>query len=155
MKRDQTELSYLRAAVQNASPVGLVIILFDQLINDLKGAIEAIEKRDVEQRSAQLKHGYLVLQQLQESLDMEKGGTAAQHFAAFYSAVRAKMLEAHIQVRPEILRRQIDLLIDVRQAWQQIENQGLLPPPANTAVTPNPPVRPGAIQEERTTDWTA
>jgi len=144
MRRSQTELSYLRAAVQNASPVGLTIVLFDQLIHDLQNAIAAIESNDVEKRSADLKHGFMVLQQLHGSLDSENGGDAAKNFAAFYSAVRSRMMEAHLKVNAEILREQIRLLLDVRQTWQKVD------PGANAPATPvapatNPLANPPAV----------
>jgi len=158
MKRTQTELAYLRAAVQNASPVGLVIILFDQLISDLKGAIAAMEKRDVETRSAELKHGFLVLAQLQGSLNMEKGGEAAIHFSRFYSAVRAAMMEAHLKVSTEILVRQIGLLLDVRQAWQQVDPTNVSAAPSGAGTSSSAVMQPVVAKEEQGTtasDWTA
>jgi flagellar secretion chaperone FliS len=159
MKRGQTELTYLRDSVQSASAVGLVIILFDQLIKDLKGAIEAIEIRDIEKRSAELKHGFLVLQQLEESLDMQNGGEAAEHFSRFYAALRASMMEAHVKVSPEILVRQIGLLLDVRQAWQQVDQPSLNSAPAGSTAASNGSVQPAISAEEQGTiavaDWTA
>ncbi len=157
MKRTQTELAYLRASVQNASSAGLVIILFDQLISDLKGAIAAMERRDVETRCSELKHGFLVLAQLQGSLDMKNGGKTAVHFSRFYAAVRAAMMEAHVKVSPEILVRQIGLLLDVRQAWQQVDrpNVGAAAGAANAS---NAVAQPAVVTEEqgtRATDWTA
>lgn len=120
----------MTAAVQNARPAGLVIILFDMLVNDIRGAIAAIHTGNIEQRSAELKHGFLVLQQLEGSLDMENGGEAARNFAGFYSAVRASLFDAHMKASKEILERQIEMLLDVRQAWQQVEN------PASPDLTP-------------------
>jgi len=158
MKRTQAELAYLRAAVQNASSVGLVIILLDQLINDLKRAISAMESRDVETRCAELKHGLLVLAQLQGSLNMEKGGEAAVHFSRFYSAVRAGLMEAHLKASPEILVRQIGLLLDVRQAWQQIDKPNLSGAPASAATASNAAGRTPVLAGEQgtiATDWTA
>jgi flagellar protein FliS len=127
MKKSQTELTYLRAAAQNATPAGLVIILYDLLVHDLERAIAAFADRDVERRSAEIKHSFLVLQQLEGSLDMENGGEEAKHFTAFYVALRCKILEAHIKASPEILRRQIELVLDVRQAWQQVDKPNLGP----------------------------
>lgn len=143
----------MTAAVENASAAGLVMILFDLLINDLKNAIAAMQSGDIEKRSAELKHGFLVLQQLQESLDMENGGDAATHFARFYSAVRCQMLEAHLKINPEILQHQIALLLDVRQAWQEVSVPK--PVPA-TSVAPSPAAaaKP-ASDEETTASWTA
>jgi flagellar secretion chaperone FliS len=127
MKKSQTELTYLRAAAQNATPAGLVIILYDLLVHDLERAIAAFADRDVERRSAEIKHSFLVLQQLEGSLDMENGGEEAKHFSAFYSALRCQILEAHITASPGILKRQIGLVLDVRQAWQQVDKPNLGP----------------------------
>ena len=123
----------MTAAVENASAAGLVMILFDLLVNDLKNAIAAMEAQDIEKRTAELKHGFLVLQQLQGSVDMENGGEAAKHFCGFYSAIRCKMLEAQIKKSPDILRRQIELLMDVRQAWQQVSTPKPISPSAGSA----------------------
>jgi len=158
MKRTPTELAYLRTAVQNASSVGLVIILLDQLIRDLKGAIAAMEKRDVETRSAELKHGFLVLAQLEGSLDMANGGEAAVHFSRFYAEVRAAVLEAHIKASPEMLVRQIGLLLDVRQAWQQIDQPNLTATLARAAAPSSAVAQPPQMPEEQgriASDWTA
>src|ERR1700685_466195 len=125
--RSETEKKYLRVKVQNASSAGLVIVLFDLLIGDIERAIAAIAEHNIEKRTAELKHAFLVLQQLDDSLDREKGGEAAQTFSAFYSAVRARLLEAHIQVSPEIFRRQIELIFEVREAWQQVDKPTLGP----------------------------
>jgi len=132
MKKSQTELSYLRSAAQNATAVGLVIILYDLLIHDFEEALVAFANRDVEKRTADIKHSFLVLQQLEGSLDMENGGEGAKHLAAFYSALRCKILEAQIKASPEILRQQIELVLDVRQAWQQVDKPNLGPANATT-----------------------
>jgi flagellar secretion chaperone FliS len=142
MKKSQTELTYLRAAAQNATAAGLVIILYDLLIHDLEQAIAALAERDIERRTGEIKHSFLVLQQLEGSLDKEAGAEAAQHLAQFYSALRSKIFEAHLKASPEILRKQIDLVVDVRQAWQQVDKPNLGP-----AYTPPQPVASGPARE--------
>ena len=119
--RSLSERTYLNAAVQNASPAGLVIILMDLLVADLRRVIDAMEGGHIEKRSAELNHAFLVLQQLEGSLDMQNGGEAAKNFSRFYSAVRAKLLESHIKVDPQLVQRQIELILDVRGAWQQVD----------------------------------
>lgn len=128
MNWKETELSYRKAAIQNATSVGLVIIMYDMLAADLRRAIEAMHAKDVEKRSAELKHAFLVLLQLEGSLDMEKGGQAARNLSHFYSVSRAKILEAHFKVSTEMLQRQIDLIVDVRTAWERVNT-----PEASTA----------------------
>jgi|SRR5271166_41139 len=132
MKKSQTELTYLRAAAQNASAAGLVIILYDLLVHDLEHAMAAFAAGDIERRTAEIKHSFLVLQQLEGSLDMEDGEEAARCLSAFYNALRSKILEAQMKASPEILRQSIDLALEVRQAWQQVDKPNLGPAYAPT-----------------------
>ncbi len=74
MNRNQHQLAYQEAAVRNASSVELVIILYDILARDLQGAIQALEAGKIEARTAKLKHGFLALQQLEGTLDLDGGG---------------------------------------------------------------------------------
>jgi hypothetical protein len=39
--------------------------------------------------------------------------------------LRSKILEAHLKASPEILKQQIALVLDVRQAWQQVDKPNL------------------------------
>jgi len=39
--------------------------------------------------------------------------------------LRSKILEAHIKASPEILREQIELVLDVRKAWHQVDKPNL------------------------------
>jgi flagellar protein FliS len=121
MRKSQAELKYLRTAAQSATSVGLVIILYDLLVADLERAMAAIAERDIEKRSAEISHAFLVLQQLEGSLDMKKGGQTAIHLSRFYSVLRCNILEAQIKVSPEILKKQIKLILDVREAWQKVD----------------------------------
>ena len=156
MNPGQTELSYRSVAIANASPVGLVIVLYDLLVEDLRRAMKALERADVEARSRALKHAFLVLQQLQGSLNREKGGDAAKYLSHFYAVLRAGIWEAHIKQSSEILRKQISLLLDVRQTWAQVD-----PKRAPAEATPAPtsqshaPARIGADDETTGDDWTA
>lgn len=136
MMKTSTERAYQIAAVQNASAVGVVIILFDLLIADLACAINSMASGEIEKRCAELNHAFLVLQQLEGSLDMENGGEAARSFSRFYSTIRAKLLEAHIKISPAIVQRQIELLLDVRVAWQQVDQPATSHPAS--AVLPLP-----------------
>lgn len=147
MRRNPTELSYRRAAVQNATAAGLVIILYDMLIEDLYAAIEAIQQGNIERRAVELKHGFLVLQQLEGSLDMGKGGDAATVLSRFYSAIRAGMLEGHYRSSASILQRQIDLLLEVREAWVQANGQSS-PASAKAETAGNQKAEPAAASAE-------
>jgi len=132
---------YLRAAAAGASPVGLVILLYERLITDLTRAVAAMEKGDMETRVAQINHAFLILGQLEGSLDSRQAPEAARTQALFYSVARAKILEAHIKSNRQMLEEQIVLFNDVRAAWEQVD-------PARNAKAPLPPLLPSEATNE-------
>jgi len=152
MKRTPTEQAYVRAAIQSSNPVTLVILLFDTLIGDLQNAIVAIRSGDIEKRCSDIKHAFLVLQQLQEFVDVENGGEAATHFTNFYTAIRSKVLEGHMKVSAETLQRQIELLVDVRQAWQQVSAPVTQP---SLLASGSPLTAAPDREQQSTASWTA
>jgi flagellar protein FliS len=154
MTRNRPQLAYQESAVRNASPAELVIILYDILTRDLQGAIEAMEAGKIEARTAKLKHGFLVLQQLEGTLDLEGGGEFATNLSRFYSMIRGQMMTAQFQKDPAILRQLIQLLFNVREAWVEVSSrQNPMPVPAPEVV---PPVRQsGEEPETKTSSWKA
>ena len=131
MSGNAADRSYRLSSVQEASPVGLVVVLYDLLVDDLKRAIAAMRRHDIEERSQHLKHGLLALQLLEGSLDMEKGGPAAHSLAAFYGHLRHRILDAQFRSDDGILAEQIALVLNVREAWRTLD----VPAPSGISST--------------------
>lgn len=125
MPMTTTESTYRNCAVSGASPIGLMIALFDRLIADFQRAAEALRGDDIGTRCREMNHATLVLARLESWLDMENGGESARDLARFYAHLRAKMIEASVKRSAGILEAQIGLILHVRSAWQQLD---LLPP---------------------------
>lgn len=115
-------LEYRRAATQQASVVGLVIALHDTLAGDIRRAAEAIDNGNIQGRCDQLIHAFKVLQQLDLMLDMENGGETAAKIRRFYSHVRGQLLLAQFKLSSAILHKQIEIVLDVREAWRQLDS---------------------------------
>src|ERR1700733_2365814 len=115
----ETELSYRRSAISGASPIGLVIALYDTLSGDLRRAATAIRSNDIERRCNELNHATLVLGQLENWIDKNSGEELARNLTTFYTYVRSKMLEASFKKSAGVLDELIDLVLQVRTAWQQ------------------------------------
>ena len=116
-----TEMSYRQSAIHGASPIGLMIALFDRLAGDLRRAAAALRKNDIETRCNELNHALLVLGQLQNWVDVKNGGESAQKLSRFYAYLRAKILEASAAKSARILEMQIDMILLVRTSWQQLD----------------------------------
>ena len=116
MSREAT--AYRQTVVQTASPIEVVIMLYDALVRDLNSVIAAVRIQDVEERVRQSNHAFSLLQQLDLMLDHENGGDTAKELARVYSHVRARIIESQIKLDPAILERQIEFILQVRDAWQ-------------------------------------
>jgi flagellar protein FliS len=121
MKLSETQRSYQMSAIQGASSIGLIIVLFDTLVDDLRRGAAALRKNDIETRCRELNHASQVLGQLESWLDLEKGGESAQTLTRFYAYLRAKMMEAAVSNSAEILETLIDMVLHVRSAWQKLD----------------------------------
>jgi flagellar protein FliS len=122
MNNPTASLEYRRASTQQASVVGLVIALHDTLIGNLRRAADAMEREDIATRCDQLIHGFKVLQQLEAMLDMTNGGQVAINIRRFYTHVRGQMLAAQFKLDPKLLQDQIRIVLEIREAWQQVDS---------------------------------
>ena len=135
MNPNRTQLAYQEAAVRDASAVELVIMLYDILARDLHDAIVAMEGGNIEVRSAKLKHGFLALQQLEGTLNMDEGGELATSMSTFYSMMRRQMMKAQMQQDPAILRELVQLLFSIREAWVEVSTRPVKAPEQATAAS--------------------
>lgn len=122
MRFQDAQLAYRQTAVRDASPIDFVISLYDILAGDIQAAIVAIETRDIETRSAKLKHALLVLLSLEGCMDLEADGVVTKGLARLYSIMRGKILESQIRQDSEILRDQFRLILELRSAWAKVNS---------------------------------
>lgn len=134
MSLNSAALTYRRVSTESASTVGLLIALYDTLIGDLQRAANAMREGDIALRGRQLNHGFSILTQLDCLIDTENGGVTATQLRRFYEYLRKEMLRAQFALDSEILRRAAYLLLDVREAWEQVESRAdLLDQPSTPA----------------------
>jgi flagellar protein FliS len=138
MTLTETQRSYRISAIQGASPIGLIIVLFDTLAGDLRRAAAALRRNDIEERCRQLNHAALVLGQLDDWVDRANGGETAEKLIAFYAYLRRQMMQATVTRSVEILDASIATILDVRTAWQLLDARTLepLPDPINALSAP-------------------
>jgi len=103
--------------------VQLVVLLYEQAAKDVREALKALRAGDIERRTFEIDHALLVVGQLQGTLDMERGGEVAKNLELFYNMVRARLLQAQIQASAEILEEQMNLLLSLRETWQEVERR--------------------------------
>jgi flagellar protein FliS len=133
--------------------VQLVICLYEQAISDLRGAIVALEKGNVEARTRGINHALKVVGHLQGSLDLERGGNVARNLYRFYSLLRASLIEAQLKQSAGIIQQQILHLAQVRESWVEVERAAAASQPSLAGPAP---ATPGiSSRESPVTDWNA
>jgi flagellar secretion chaperone FliS len=124
--------AYRETAAGGATAVRLVVLLYEQMIQDLRQASQAIEENNIEVRTNRINHTLDIVCLLQGTLNMEGGGEVALNLVRFYEALRANLCKAQFQVSKETLTRQITDLLALRQAWVEVdraESAGSVPRP--------------------------
>ena len=113
--------SYREGAVRGASPVELVIRLYEQAIEDLRQAVKGFEQNDIELRSNKVNHAILVLGCLQSQLEFHAGGKVARDLEKFYNVLRENLVQAQVTGSRPLLLQQITDLLTVREAWIEVQ----------------------------------
>ena len=112
---------YREAAVRGASPVGLVVILYEEIVRSVRKALRAFDGGDIEARGKALTHAIEVIGYLQSVLDFDKGGDVARNLSDFYNLMRGKLFEIHIRPTHESLEMMAGEFAKLAAAWQEAE----------------------------------
>jgi flagellar secretion chaperone FliS len=107
-------------AIEGASPVDLVVSLYDGIIRFLSSAIEALERKDVGGRRAHLKKAMDIIVHLQATLRMDVGGKVAETLSEYYSTMFALILQASQSESRERFEHAISCVQNVREAWKKV-----------------------------------
>jgi len=118
---NDARLAYQEGAVRGASPVRLTILLYEQVIQDLTRAIEAIDQVKPENCAYELNHAASVIGYLHGTLNLDAGAVVVGNLGRFYNMIRERLLEAQVRSSRQILEELRTHMLDIRQAWLKVE----------------------------------
>ena len=150
---------YRENDVRGATAVRLVVLLYEQLVQDLSQAHQAIEQNDIELRTKRINHAILVIGHLQSPLNFANGGKVAQDLDNFYNILRKNLVQVQFFPSKTGICQLITDVLVVREAWIEVERaeKSLLTAAGTTAVaTPSSIFPSGAADPESDrvrTDW--
>lgn len=128
--------NYAAESATGVTPLGLVVRLYETMIADLGRAITALRDGDIEKRTFELQHALAVLGHLHGALDMEGGGEPAVLLDRFYGIARERMLESQINQTTKPLEQLMQDLIQLRDAWMEVEKSVEVPQPPSSPENP-------------------
>lgn len=104
-------------------PTALVVELYDNAIDHLANAVDAIEANDIEQRCHQVNFATEAVAALHLGLDFDHGGDVTATLSAIYRFCLAEMIRINLRNDGQTARKIIDVLLPLRAAWKQVDQQ--------------------------------
>jgi len=109
---------YRQTQAQTAAPGELVVMLYQGALRFVTSAIEAIEARDIAASHTSLIRAQAIVNELHESLDIERGGDMARNLASIYDFMQRRLVEANLRKDVTPAREVLGLLRELLPAWQ-------------------------------------
>jgi flagellar protein FliS len=122
--------SYAQTRVIAASPLQLVAMLYDGAVIAAGAAHDALVRKDIPARRAAVNKLLGIVAELQNSLDMERGGALAAELDRIYDFVVRQVMEAVSTQSAAPMADAHRILQTLRGAWLHIAEQ---PDPAAQA----------------------
>ena len=113
-QQNEVELS-----VYSASPVQLVVMLYDGAIQSLAQANVLIQRGDIPGKARQITRASNIISELSGVLDLEQG-EVAQNLSGLYGYARKQLISANLRNDQSKIDEVAILLKDLRSAWQDL-----------------------------------
>jgi flagellar protein FliS len=112
----------IETGVLAASPVRLIVMLYDGAITACHSAIGSMQRKEIEQKGAMLSRAIMIIESgLRLSLDKKAGGEIAESLDALYIYMSGRLASANVRNQPEQVQEVIKLLLDLKGAWEAID----------------------------------
>jgi len=126
-KRNSGVAKYGKVAAESeaayANPHRLVQMLMEGALDKVAAAKGCIERDDLVGKSRQITWAMSIINGLRASLDMEAGGAIAVNLDDLYDYMIRRLIDASTQNEPEILSEVIDLMLEVKGAWDAMPDE--------------------------------
>lgn len=115
--------AYKKTAIATANRGGLLIMLYEAAIQNIKKAIIAIEKKEVAQKGLAIGKAHDIINELSNTLDFEVGGNIATDLERLYHYMTEQLVKANIENNKEPLENVQKLMETLLSAWKQAVSQ--------------------------------
>lgn len=112
---------YQKSAVQGASPIQLIVMMYDGALRFMEAGRHAMQQKDLEKQNANLQKAQRVVVELMACLDMKNGGEVAKNLFALYSYVVDELVQANMSDDLKAVERSIKVISDLRESWSELQ----------------------------------
>jgi flagellar protein FliS len=114
---------YREVAVNTATPLQLIVMLYDAAICSLQEARGHIERKDIASRSRALNKSISIISELQSCLNLRAGGEIASSLNRLYDYMKGRIFRANVEQSVQPLAEVEVLLENLRSAWRELVGQ--------------------------------
>ncbi len=115
----------LKTAVYGASPLGLVVMLYEGAIKAINQAASAIQVGRYDEKARMISKAIDIIDGLRESLDLELHSDAAINLNDLYLYMKQRLSVANLKNDLEVLAEVRNLLETILPAWQLVDRDSM------------------------------
>lgn len=112
---------YRKTAVNSASPLQLIIMLYDGALKQLNNGKRAMLQNDVFEQNKCLVKAQKIIAELISCLDMKQGAEIAQNLLALYSFCYNKLVECNIEDNVNGIDQVMVVLSNLKSGWVELD----------------------------------
>lgn len=112
---------YQKSAINSATPVGIIVMLYDAAISFMEQGKAAMAHADYDKQNTLLQQAQKIVTELMGSLDMEKGEDIAKNLMSLYGYVWNELVQANIHDKPECIDHALMVFTELRGSWALID----------------------------------
>ena len=112
--------AYTNTKINTATPLDLVIMLYDGAIDYLNKTSYNMDKGDFSRKAEFMSKAINIISELAASLNMEDGKEVARNLQELYIYMLNTITSANIDNNVEKINHVVGLLKNLRSAWQEI-----------------------------------
>lgn len=114
---------YRKNAVLGASPLQLVVMLYDGALRFMEAGKAAMTRGELTQQNYNLQRAQRIVLELMATLNMDKGGEVSSNLMALYSFVLEQLVEANLKDSTEPIDNAMRTMSGLRESWSELERQ--------------------------------
>lgn len=121
---------YQDMEVQTADPLGLVVLLYQGAVRQIRRAEQALETGQTDTRVDAINRALAIIGELQASLDHDRGGEIARSLDRLYTYMTRQLTTANLRRSRKELTEVRTLLETLLSAWEEAHAKQEISPKA-------------------------
>ena len=105
--------------ITTATPEKLMIMLFDGAIQFLQKAKNAIDNKELKERSVNIEGARKIIRELMRTIDLENGNDVSKQLFRLYNRMATKLIKANVSRNSILIDEVIEDMTNIRWGFQK------------------------------------